>query len=85
MKSLVESIMESRLGKGWKQERKDGYLATFLPFEEPSELYGIDGGKISKLEIRKGRVVVCNYDRGWDIEPTKDVKDFYDEIIKKYN
>ncbi|MDY6349272.1 MAG: hypothetical protein SPL62_02095, partial [Selenomonas sp.] len=37
-------------------------------FDEPSE-YGIEGGRISKLGIRKGREVVLNYDRGWVIEP----------------
>ena len=34
-----------------------------------SEDYGIDGGKISKLEIRFGDFPVARYDRGWDIEP----------------
>ena len=37
-------------------------------FDEPSE-HGIEGGRISKLGIRKGREVVLNYDRGWVIEP----------------
>ena len=37
-------------------------------FDLPSE-YGIEGGRISKLGIRKGREVVLNYDRGWVIEP----------------
>ena len=44
-------------------------------FEEPSEDYGINDGKISKLRISKLMIkrsgeIVCNYDRGWDIEPT---------------
>lgn len=32
--------------------------------------YGIDGGRISKLELRIDDRKVCNYDRGWDIKPT---------------
>ena len=32
--------------------------------------YGIDGGRISKLEIRIDDKKVCHYDRGWDIKPT---------------
>ena len=32
--------------------------------------YGIDGGRISKLEIRVDDRKVCHYDRGWDIKPT---------------
>ena len=39
-------------------------------YEEPSEEYGINGGKISKLMIKIDGQTVCNYDRGWDIEPT---------------
>ena len=38
-------------------------------YEEPSE-FGIDNGRISKLTIKIGGKVVCNYDRGWDIKPT---------------
>lgn len=39
-------------------------------YDEPSEDYGINGGRISKLEIRIDDIKVCTYDRGWDIEPT---------------
>ncbi len=53
-------------------------------FEEGSE-YGIDGGKISKLEIRLGNEILCNYDRGWDVEPTEEVKLFYECILARFN
>lgn len=39
-------------------------------YEEPSGTYGINGGKISKLMIKIDGQIVCNYDRGWDVEPT---------------
>ena len=39
-------------------------------YEEPSEEYGIGGGKISKLMIKINGTVTANYDRGWDIKPT---------------
>ena len=56
-------------------------------YEEPSETYGIDGGKVSKLTIRKlgESRDLCNYDRGWDIRPNAEVKAVYDIIISKYN
>ena len=38
--------------------------------KEPSETYGINGGRISKLMIKIDGETVCNYDRGWDIHPT---------------
>jgi len=55
-------------------------------YEEGSQ-YGIDGGKISKLVIRKVGETrdLCNYDRGWDIEPTGEVKAVYAIILQKYN
>ena len=37
-------------------------------YEEGSE-FGIDGGRISKLEIRIDGKKVAHYDRGWEIEP----------------
>ncbi len=39
-------------------------------YDEPSETYGINGGRISKLMIKIDGETVCNYDRGWDIHPT---------------
>lgn len=38
-------------------------------FEEPSEDYGIDGGRISKLMLKRNGKITYNYDRGLDIEP----------------
>ena len=37
-------------------------------FEEGSE-WGIDGGRISKLECRANGKTILSYDRGWDMEP----------------
>ena len=37
-------------------------------YDEPSP-YGIDGGKVSKLQLTREGMTVCNYDRGWDQEP----------------
>jgi len=56
-------------------------------FEEGSQ-FGIDGGKISKLTIRKlGETRdLCNFDRAWDVEPTgEDVETVYAIILQKYN
>lgn len=44
-----------------------GYHYWVKHFEEGSQ-YGIDGGRISKLMIKRDGEIVCNYDRGWDIE-----------------
>ena len=39
-------------------------------YDEGSE-WGINEGRISKLMIKQDSKIVCNYDRGWDVEPKK--------------
>lgn len=38
-------------------------------YEEPSEGYGLEKSRISKLEIRKDGRPVASYERGWEIKP----------------
>ena len=62
----------------WKkiipEEERAELNADILQFDEPSK-YGINGGRISKLCItnKKGDWL-ANYDRGWDVEPTEEIK-----------
>lgn len=37
--------------------------------EEQASKHGIEGGKISKLDIRQDGVSVARYDQGWDVRP----------------
>lgn len=54
-------------------------------YEEGSE-WGINGGRISKLEIRTNGKITANYDRGWDIEPKdKATKLALSILLKEYN
>ena len=54
-------------------------------FDEGSE-WGIEGGRISKLMIKRGGEIVCNYDRGWDIKPVDEVIESALAILmKEYN
>lgn len=54
-------------------------------FDEPS-FYGINEGRISKLEIRQNGRCVYNYDRELDIEPqTKEAEEALFILIKKFN
>ena len=69
----------------WKDGIINGYLFSIKVFEEPSE-YGINEGRISKLEISKTGKILCSYDRGWDIRPEgEEVKAVYQEILKRFN
>lgn len=50
--------------------------------------YGINEGKISKLEIKIDGETVASYDRGWDIEPTEDNETaliVYSILLNEYN
>ena len=55
-------------------------------YEEPSEEYGISGGRISKLMLKQDGRVVCNYDRGEDINPqTPEAEKALAILIHEYN
>lgn len=55
-------------------------------YPEPSEDYGIEGGRISKMELRVDDRITLNYDRGWDVEPGDETSQLaYAFLIKKYN
>lgn len=55
-------------------------------YEEPSEEYGINGGRISKLSLKMDGEWIANYDRGWDIAPTCRVADLALAILcEEYN
>jgi hypothetical protein len=53
-------------------------------YDAPS-VYGINEGRVSKLELRLNGAVVANYDRGWDIDPTSPAVAFaVDLLLKQY-
>lgn len=55
-------------------------------YEEPSETYGINGGRIRKLMIKVGGIITANYDRGWDVEPQgESTKMAYMILLQNYN
>lgn len=69
----------------WKSGKIDGFEYFVKNYEEGS-VYGINEGRISKLEIRKDGRILVNYDRGWDIEPTdKAVTAVYEKLLTMYN
>ena len=50
--------------------------------------YGINEGKISKLQITIDGETVASYDRGWDIEPAEDdeaTRIAYCILLNEYN
>ena len=59
-----------------------GYRYWVKNYEEGSQ-FGIDGGRISKLMIKRGGEIVCNYDRGWDVEAVDEDTEFALAILLK--
>ena len=54
-------------------------------YEEGSE-FGIDHGRISKLRIDCEDMVVCSYERGWDVEPDDaDTKNVLAILLTRFN
>ena len=84
MKNTTTTPAFQNLGN-WTKGILNGYAICFKHFEEGSQ-YGINEGRISKLEIRKDGKILYNYDRGLDFDSLdKDGKAVYSEILKKYN
>ena len=55
-------------------------------YDEGSELYGINEGRISKLEIRKDGKCLYNYDRGLDFDNLDaSGRTVYEIILQKYS
>ena len=56
-------------------------------YDEPSETYGNNGGRVSNLITKLDGETVCNYDRGWDIEPADDLPTqmAYCILLENYN
>lgn len=55
-------------------------------YDEPSETYGIEGGRISKIMLKVDGEITLNYDRGWDVEPEDEASQLaYAVLLKKYN
>ena len=74
------------LNNKWQKGFIDGYKYWVLAFEEGS-IYGIDDGRISKLEIRDSdNNFIALYDRGWVVMPQDDAHiEVVSNLISKYN
>lgn len=70
-RSMIELDSEDINYGGWTKGRLKShseYSFSAKVFQQPSR-FGIDGGPISKLEVRKDGERVANFDRGWGVEP----------------
>ena len=72
----------------WATGTKNGYSFWVKHYEGIGSEYGINGGAISKLTIRKvdEDTDLVNFDRGWERFPQDpEVQAVYDYLLEKYN
>ena len=75
----------SAFGNPYTDFSQGDYSGQAMVFKEPSK-YGLDGGNISRLNIKyKGKPILM-YDRGWDTRTGTGIapehKEFYDALVK---
>lgn len=68
----------------WTNGSVDGFDFCVKHYKHGSP-YGIENGRISKLEIRKDGKIVANYDRGWDMAVAPVACAAYKKIIAEFN
>ena len=69
----------------WTKGKIDGYSYCAKHYEEGSH-YGIGGGRISKLEIRKDGKILYNYDRCLDFDGLDEGgKAVYEKLLARFN
>lgn len=77
-------------GDNWCKGTVGDFLFEAKSFDNGSQ-FGIDGGRVSKLVIKRKDTlgsadyftgVVVNYDRSWDVKPTKEFKAEYDAVME---
>ena len=75
--SIVFEVKKNKpkqtVGTNWREGtlrvHDNNYRYEMKQFDVGSE-YGINGGRISKLTMKRYGTVVCCYDRGWVLKPT---------------
>lgn len=80
-------VKEARpAGNGWKQGTMrvgSGIYHYWVKSHDEGSEFGIDGGRISKLMLKRKGEIVCNYDRGWDVKPLDEETEIALEIMRR--
>jgi len=76
--NIINLYFDSK--SNWVSGNVNGIKFSAKVFDIGS-MFGIDNGRVSKLQIEN----VCNYDRGWDIEPSEGNVDIYNLVMYALN
>ena len=88
---MLLQTMTVQMDGRWIKGTIGEYEFYALVFQTGSQ-YGINGGRVSKLSVRRKIEVfsgvsryIINYDRGWDIEPeTEEYKLILDTLVEYF-
>ena len=71
-------------GSNWQEGALRVHESTFhfwVKVYDKGSKYGIDGGRVSKLMLKRDGLIVCNYDRGWDVKPVDEDTELAKDIV----
>jgi len=82
----VAITKDERRINSWVTGKATGGVTFCAKMYDEGSVYGIDKGRVSKLDIRVDGKIAVNYDRGWDLKPqTPEVKAVYKGIMAALN
>ena len=77
---------DTRKTNHWVKGTGNGKIAFAAKVFDEGSKYGIDNGRISKLDIRQDNKIIVNFNRGWDVEPQMpEHRAIYEAITAKLN
>ena len=71
-------------GSSWEEGTLRVHESTFhfwAKVYDKGSKHSIDGGRVSKLMLKRDGEIVCNYDRGWDIKPVDPDTELAKDIV----
>ena len=72
----------------WKEGALKVYDSIFhywmKVYDAPSQ-FGINGGKVSTLMLKRSGKIACNYDRGWNVKPVDQDTELAVELLLHCN
>jgi hypothetical protein len=69
--NTVEITQDTRKNDGWVKGKTSDAIVFSAKVYDIGSNFGIDNGRVSKLDIRRNGRIIANYDRGWDVSPSK--------------
>lgn len=84
---LIETIEITKRQDNWVLGKMANLSFTAKVLDKKDKTYGIDGGRVIKLEIKDNykKEDVVLYDRGFELKPKKEYQKSYNAILKKLN